>query len=179
MKRYTINVHFDMVITEVVTAEDYESARRQAEQLAQKKSLDKEAECCSTDSCLVEETELEMEKQKPVTNWQDVEKLLKGKVKSYYRYDPLNDDSEKVSCLSEALTVVGDSYYGTHMLMEAVLNDSRLIQVRKVLTKGYGTAYRDRRVNAFIAQVCESNRWSEFEIDKEDGVKKFMEIINR
>ena len=180
MKKYTINVHFDMVVTEEVTAENYESARTQAELQAQDKSLDKEAECYGVDSCLVEETELECEKFKPVKNWQDVEKLLQGKLKKYFRYDPVTNDSKTVSELKDALSVVGDSYYGTDMLMEAVLKDSRILQVRKILTKGYGTAYRDKRVNAFTAQLCESNRWSsEMELDTEEGIKAFYKEISK
>lgn len=169
-----------MVITEEVTAEDYDSAKRQAELQAQDKSLDKEAECCGVDSCLVEETELDCDIIKPVNNWQDVERLLESKVKKYYRYDPVTNDSETVSAFKDALSVVGDSYYGTDMLMEAVLNDSRMLQVRKILTKGYGTAYRDKRVNAFTAQLCESNRWSsEMELDTEKGIKAFYKEISK
>lgn len=180
MKKYIFNIHFDMVVTEEVIAEDYDSAKIQAHSQAGDKSLDKQAQCFGIDTCLVEETELDCKIIiKPVNSWQDVEKLLEGKVKKYCRYNPVTKNSETVSAFKDALSVVGDSYYGTDVLMEAVLNDSRLIQVRKLLTKGYGTAYRDKRVNAFIALVCESNRWSEFDIDEENGVKKFMEIINR
>lgn len=58
MKKFTINVHFDMVVTEEVVAEDYQQARRLAELRAQEKSLDKESECYGIDSCLVEEEDL-------------------------------------------------------------------------------------------------------------------------
>lgn len=48
-----MNVHFDMVVTEEMIAEDYESARSKAEIQTQDKNLDKESECYEIDSCLV------------------------------------------------------------------------------------------------------------------------------
>lgn len=181
MKKYIFNIHFDMVVTEEVIAEDYDSAKIQAHSQAGDKSLDKQAECFGIDTCLVEETELDCEIIiKPVNSWQDVERLLEGKVKKYYRYDPVTNDSETVSALKDALSVVGDSYYGKDTLMEAVLNDSRILQVRKILTTGHGTAYRDKRINAFTAQLCESNRWSsEMELDTEEGIKAFYKEITK
>ena len=53
-----MNVHFDMVVTEEMIAEDYESARSKAEIQTQDKNLDKESECYEIDSCLVEENEV-------------------------------------------------------------------------------------------------------------------------
>lgn len=55
MKKFIINVHFDMLVTEEIVAEDYQEAKRLAELRAQEKPLDKESECCGIDSCLVEE----------------------------------------------------------------------------------------------------------------------------
>lgn len=54
MKRYTINVHFDMVVTEEVEAENIDEARQTAERLAAEKDLNK-ADCMNVDSCLVDE----------------------------------------------------------------------------------------------------------------------------
>lgn len=59
MKRYTINIHFDMVITEIVVAETYDEARRIAEQQAENRSLEKHGDCCGVDSCLVDEEDID------------------------------------------------------------------------------------------------------------------------
>lgn len=58
MKKFTINVHFDMVVTEEVAANDLQEARRLAELKAQDRDLNKESECYGVDSCLVEETDI-------------------------------------------------------------------------------------------------------------------------
>ena len=77
-----------------------------------------------------------------------------------------------------SLVTVGDGYTGNDMLMEATLTDGRFLQVRKILSKGFGAAYRQRRLNAFVAQICESNRWSEdIYIDTEDGIRKFVSLL--
>lgn len=55
MKRYVINVHFDMVVTETVNAENLDQAKIIAEQRAASRNLMKDGECSGTDSCLVEE----------------------------------------------------------------------------------------------------------------------------
>lgn len=173
MKKYTINVHFDMVITEEVTAEDYESARGQAELQAQSKSLDKDAECYGVDSCLVEEVDLPLPSDaQPVKDWADVGKLLDGKVKKFWKFHPSTGDSHAVRTLSDALSVVGDTYLGTETLMEAELNDNRTVQVRKILTKG-------QKIGSFVAQICKSNRWSEsIKIDTKEGVEKFVKLLS-
>lgn len=54
MKKFTINVHFDMVVTEEVAANDLQEARRLAELKAQGRDLNKESECYGVDSCLVD-----------------------------------------------------------------------------------------------------------------------------
>lgn len=180
MKKYTINVHFDMVITEEVIAKDYQSARNLAELQAQDKSLDKEAECYGVDSSLVEEEDLPLSSDaQPVKDWADIEKLLDGKVKKFWKFQPSTGDSYAVRTLSESLSVVGDAYLGTETLMEAELNDSRTVQVRKILTNGHGAAYRNRRIDSFVAQICKSNRWSEsIEIDTKEGIEKFVELLS-
>ena len=180
MKKYTINVHFDMVITEEVIAKDYQSARNLAELQAQNKSLDKEAECYGVDSCLVEEEDLPLSSDaQPVKDWADIEKLLDGKVKKFWKFHPSTGDSYAVRTLSESLSVVGDAYLGTETLMEAELNDNRTVQVRKILTNGHGAAYRNRRIDSFVAQICKSNRWSEsIEIDTKEGIEKFVELLS-
>lgn len=189
MKKFTINVHFDMVVTEEVVAEDYQQARRLAELRAQEKSLDKESECYGIDSCLVEEEDLPQQCKEdeisdlsgniaPVKSWEDVEHLLKGRVRQYYKFIHGQEDSEPVPALMNSLVTVGDGYTGNDMLMEATLTDGRFLQVRKILSKGFGAAYRQRRLNAFVAQICESNRWSEdIYIDTEDGIRKLVSLL--
>lgn len=54
VKRYIINVHFDMVMTETVDAENLNQAKVIAEQNAASRDLSK-CDCAGTDSCLVEE----------------------------------------------------------------------------------------------------------------------------
>lgn len=181
MKKYTINVHFNMVITEEVIAEDYESAKKLAELQAQSKSLDKEATCSGTDSCLVEEVDLpHPSDSQPVKDWDDVGKLLDGKVKKFWKTHPSTGDFYAVRTLSDSLSVVGDAYLGTETLMEAELNDNRTVQVRKILTNGHGTAYRNRRIDSFVAQICKSNRWSEsIEIDTKEGIEKFVGLLSQ
>lgn len=180
MKKFTINVHFDMVVTEEVIAEDYQEARRLAELRAQEKSLDKESECYGTDSCLVEEEDLPTESitVPPVKNWKDVENIVKDKVRQYYMFQYDQDESVPVPSLMKSLVTVGNGYTGNDELMEATLTDGRFLQVRKIISKGFGTAYTQRRLNAFVAQVCQSNRWSEdIFIDTEDGIKKFISLL--
>ena len=180
MKKFTINVHFDMVVTEEVVAVDYQQARRLAELRAQEKSLDKKSECYGIDSCLVEEEDLPEESATiaPVKNWEDVENIIKDKVKQYYKFIYGQENSEPVPALMNSLVTVGDGYTGNDMLMEATLTDGRFLQVRKILSKGFGAAYRQRRLNAFVAQICESNRWSEdIYIDTEDGIRKFVSLL--
>ena len=189
MKKYTINVHFDMVITEEVIAEDYQSARNLAELQAQGKSLDKESECYGVDSCLVEEEDLPQQCKEdeisdlsgniaPVKNWADVERLLKGRVRQYYKFIHGQEDSEPVPALMKSLVTVGDGFRGNDTLMEATLTDGRFLQVRKILSKGFGATYRLRRPNAFVAQICKSNRWSEeIHIDTEEGIRKFVNLL--
>lgn len=64
--------------------------------------------------------------------------------------------------------------------MEAELNDNRTVQVRKILTNGHGTAYRNRRIDSFVAQICKSNRWSEsIEIDTKEGIEKFVGLLSQ
>ena len=180
MKKFIINIHFDMVVTEEVIAEDYQKARRLAELRAQEKSQDKESECYGIDSCLVEEEDLSEESVTiaPVKNWKDIGNIIKDKVKQYYKFVYDQEDSVPVSDLMRSLVTVGDGYTGNDTLMEAMLNDGRYLQVRKILSNGFGTAYRQRRLNAFVAQICESNRWSEdIYIDTEDGIRKFVSLL--
>lgn len=181
MKKYTINVHFNMVITEEVIAEDYESAKRLAELQAQSKSLDKEATCRGTYPSLVKKVDLPLPfDSQPVKDWADVGKLLDGKVKKFWIFHPSTGDSYAVRTLSDSLSVVGDAYLGTETLMEAELKDNRTVQVRKILTNGHGTAYRNRRIDSFVAQICKSNRWSEsIEIDTKEGIEKFVELLSQ
>lgn len=54
VRRYIINVHFDMVMTETVDAENLDQAKVIAEQKAASRDLSK-CDCAGTDSCLVEE----------------------------------------------------------------------------------------------------------------------------
>ena len=54
MNRYTINVHFDMVVTEDVIADDLDIAKEIAMEKAAAKDLNTEAECVGSDACLVE-----------------------------------------------------------------------------------------------------------------------------
>lgn len=59
MKEYTINVHFDMVVTETVIAEDLDEAKEKAETLAAERNLSKYGDCAGVDSCLVSEKEID------------------------------------------------------------------------------------------------------------------------
>lgn len=57
MKKFTINVHFDMVVTEEVIAESLDQAKEIAEEQASNRCLSKYADCAGVDLCLVEEVE--------------------------------------------------------------------------------------------------------------------------
>ena len=58
MKKYIINVHFDMVVTKEVVAATLDEAKEMAINEAASSDLNTEADCCGTDSCLVSEEEV-------------------------------------------------------------------------------------------------------------------------
>lgn len=62
MKQFTINVHFDMVVTETVIAEDLESVKNIALINTCGRKLESEGECVRTDSCLVKKNDINLKR---------------------------------------------------------------------------------------------------------------------
>ena len=97
------------------------------------------------------------------------------------------DESKVVATYSVAdwqkgITRVGSGFYGYSELIELALYDNnggfRYMQLRHIVSNGYGAMYRDQSVGNIIVEVMKSYIWSEFDMSKESDRVALANMFN-
>jgi hypothetical protein len=97
-----------------------------------------------------------------------VEKIISPYIKNYWIEKEI-DNPVKVSSLSQAVNIKGDSFYGVDELVEFSTINNRLGEVRRTLRQGTGAMYRNRK-EGFIVGLNVNNRWIYADIAETDKV---------
>lgn len=112
--------------------------------------------------------------------------------------EPLGDDASetvatyKLSEWKKGIHRVGNGFYGVDDLIElspkykvneygkpiGAMFDIFSIQLRRVLSSGYGTMYRDKPIGSIIVEVCANNRWKDYDMRKENDKIALADYLN-